>query len=402
MRIIYVTARLPHGATEAFMIPEIRQLLATGHEVLLIPRSCDGPIIHGDELLEYSWRESFWSRRIWRTAVRVGMAAPMRTLAAARLVQGSRSWPVTVKNLAVVPKALWLSDVAMRWNADHLHCHWAGTTATMTWIASEISGIPWSFTAHRWDIVENNLLREKARCASFARFISEDGLRMARGLGVEARANTTILRMGVALPQKTAVNARSAGVVLCPARLTEVKGHRQLLEAWRLLKYRGARGELWLAGDGELRADLEALTKSLGVSESVRFLGAVPHAQLLAMYEDGAIDAVVLASLDLGQGNHEGIPVALVEAMSYGIPVVATASGGTAELVLAGTGFLVKPGDPEAITNALDQLLTDEVLRRQLGDAGRRRAVEAHDVVRVVKELVNAFEAARQRSAVAA
>ena len=402
MRIIYVTARLPHGATEAFMIPEIRQLLATGHEVLLIPRSCDGPIIHGNELLEYSWRESFWSRRIWRSALRVGMAAPMRTLAAAMVVRGSRSSAVMLKNLAVAPKALWLSEVATRWHADHMHCHWAGTTATMTWIASEISGVPWSFTAHRWDIVENNLLREKARCASFARFISEDGLRMARALGVEPRAHTTILRMGVALPQQTPRKTRSTGVVLCPARLTEVKGHRRLLAAWRILKNRGRRGELWLAGDGELRAELEGLARELSIGESVRFLGAVPHAELLKMYEDGAIDAVVLASLDLGRGNHEGIPVALVEAMSFGIPVVATASGGTAELVLPGTGFLVPPGDAEAITNALDRLLMDETLRRQLGDAGRRRAVEAHDVVRVGKELVNAFEAARQRTPVAA
>jgi colanic acid/amylovoran biosynthesis glycosyltransferase len=402
MKIIFVTACLPHGANEAFVIPEIRQLRKAGHEILVVPRSSAGPIVHGDELLDYARSESLWSRRVWQQAARVSMAAPLRAAEAVRAIRAGRSLAVALKNLAVIPKALWLADVAMRWDADHIHSHWAGTTATMAWLASEVSGVPWSFTAHRWDIVENNLLSDKARCASFARFISEDGLRMARALGVGAEANVAVLRMGVELPEKTPSVTRSAGVVLCPARLTAVKGHRCLLEAWRTLKHRGVRGELWLAGDGELRSELEALTRTSGLSESVRFLGAIPHARLLAMYSDGAVDVVVLASLELGRGNHEGIPVALVEAMSYGIPVAASASGGTAELILPGTGLLVPPGDAAAITSALDGLLLDEGLRRQLGGAGRRRAMEAHDVVRIAKELAGAFEAARHRRAAAA
>jgi len=393
MRIILITARLPHGATEAFMIPEIRQMRAAGHEVLIVPRSASGPIIHGQELLDYTCRASWWSARAWRKSTRVS--------AALRVLGESRSGAVALKNLAMVPKALWLADMAVRWRADHIHAHWAGTTATMAWLASEWSGVPWSFTAHRWDIVENNLLAQKARHASFARFISQDGLRMARALGVGQDANAAVVRMGVALPQRAAP-VRDNGVVLCPARLTEVKGHWVLLEAWRELKTRDVRGELWLAGDGELRSELETRTKTFGLSDSVKFLGAVPHEKLLSMYGEGAVEAVVLTSLDLGNGNHEGVPVALVEAMSYGIPVVATASGGTSELVTPGTGLLVTPGDAPATAGALDRLLQDAGLRRSLGDAGRRRAMEAHDVVRVVKELVSAFEAARRQPAVAA
>jgi glycosyltransferase involved in cell wall biosynthesis len=260
-----------------------------------------------------------------------------------------------------------------------------------------MSGIPWSLTAHRWDIVENNLLAVKVRSASFVRFISEDGLRMAREKGIGPAGNARVLHMGVAIPGRVRRRYEPWPVLLCPARLVEVKGHRFLLEAWRILRSRGVRGELWLAGQGELRAPLEALSEALGLACSVKFLGAVPHVELLKIYENGAVSAVVLPSVDLGQGCHEGIPVALIEAMSYGIPVVATPTGGTGELVVPGTGLLAPPADPSAMADRIQSLLGDGKLAEQLGDSGRRRVMEAFDIVRVTAELVKEFEASSTR-----
>jgi len=304
---------------------------------------------------------------------------------------------MAVKNLTIVPKALWLAGVAARWNADHIHCHWAGTTATMAMLASQLSGIPWSLTAHRWDIVENNLLATKVRSASFVRFISEDGLRMAQALGIGFTDNVRVLHMGVPVPAR--VQRRSPGprpVVLCPARLVEVKGHRFLLKAWQILQRRGLNAELWLAGNGELRPQLERLSDALGLADSVKFLGAVAHSELLKMYEDGAVTAVILASIDLGNGLHEGVPVALIEAMSYGIPVVATPTGGTAELVRPGSGLLVPPSEPAALADAVQSLLEDAGLRQQLGESGRQRVLENYDIVGVAAQLIREFETARQ------
>ena len=414
MRIIYVTARLPNGTDEAFIIPEVLELARLGHEVLVVPRSPRGPVVHGQELLECSRREPLFSRNVLRAWSRTALVSPRKIAAAVRSLAPSRSLPIAFKNLAVVPKAVWLATVAIQWRAGHIHCHWAGTTATMTLLASKISGVPWSLTAHRWDIVENNLLAEKVRSASFARFISEDGLKMARATGVMPEPNIRVLRMGVALThstQDTAAARRRArflesgerrvaakAVVLCPARLVEVKGHRFLIEAWRILKNSGVDGELWLAGQGECRHRLESLTKKSGVEGSVKFLGALAHQKLLQLYQEGKVSIVALASVDLGKGNHEGIPVALIEAMSYGIPVVTTRTGGNAELVTPGAGFLVPPEDPVALANALRELLEDECLRKQIGASGRQRAVEAHDIVGVVAELASAFEAAARPS----
>ena len=394
MKIIYVTAYLPHGSDEAFLIPEINQLMRSGHEVLVVPRSPRGRIVHGHELIKWTRGEALHSPRVLKAAVAETLAAPGQTAGAVGLLLGGRSPVVAIKNLAIVPKALWLARVATLWRADHIHCHWAGTTATMTMLASWRSGIPWSFTAHRWDIVENNLLATKAASASFVRLISGDGLRIARALGLGSANNARVIHMGVPIPNRVRRGSGPRPVVLCPARLVEVKGHRFLLEAWQILQRRGLDAELWLAGPGELRPRLETLSRALGLTGSVKFLGAVPHDELLKIYAEARVSAVVLASVDLGSGVHEGIPVSLIEAMSYGIPVVATATGGTPELLVPGTGLMVPPADPTALADALQTLLRDGKLRERLGDSGRQRVLEAHDIFQVAAELVKEFEAA--------
>ena len=396
MKIVYVTAQLPHGCDEAFVVPEIEQLLRSGHDVLVVPRSPRGVVMHGRELLPRARREALYSPRVLGAAAAAMLAAPARTLAAARVLLESRSPAVAIKNLAVVPKALWLAKIAAQWGADHIHCHWASTTATMTMIASGISGIPWSLTTHRWDIVENNLLAAKVSSASFVRFISVDGLRMARRIGIGPARNARVLHMGVTVPGQVQRRYGPRAVVLCPARLVDVKGHRFLLEAWRKLQRSGVAADLWLAGDGELRPQLEALSVTLGLSDAVKFLGAIPHRELLKIYEEVPVAAVVLASVDLGKGFHEGIPVALIEAMSYGLPVVATATGGTPELVIPGTGLLAPPADPAALADAMQSLLQHPELRERLGNSARRRVLEAFDVARIATDLAGEFKAASQ------
>jgi len=391
MKIIFVTANLPHGTDEAFIVPEIDQLMRAGHQVLIVPRSPKGPMIHGKDVLKHSKSEALCSVAVMKKAARVVRSSPSRTLRALAPLFSSRTMGIAAKNVSIVPKALWLAEIAREWEADHLHSHWAGTTATLTMLASAISGIPWSFTAHRWDIVENNLLKVKVRHASLARFISKDGLSMAREMGIGTAQNARVLYMGVELPGEVERRSGEWPIVICPARLVDVKGHCFLLEAWRILWNRGVHGELWLAGNGALRPQLESFTRSFGLQHSVRFLGTLGHQELLQLYREVPVSVVALASTDLGRGVHEGIPVALMEAMAYGIPVVATSTGGTPELVKPGTGLLVPPGDPLALANALQTLLEDRTLLRQMGDRGRQHVRETHDIDRIASELALAL-----------
>jgi glycosyltransferase involved in cell wall biosynthesis len=180
-------------------------------------------------------------------------------------------------------------------------------------------------------------------------------------------------------------------VVLCPAQLVPVKGHRHLLDAAARLAARGIAFELWLAGDGPEAAALARRIGLLGLGDRVRRLGVVPHAELLRLYRERRVDCVVLPSLDLGGGLHEGISVALIEAMAYGVPAIATRTGGLPELLGGGAGVLVPAADADALADALERVLGSAPLRAELARAGRRRIEDEFDVAAITLELARRF-----------
>ena len=168
-----------------------------------------------------------------------------------------------------------------------------------------------------------------------------------------------------------------------------VKGHRYLIEAVKMLRAKGLRVRLLLAGEGALRRPLEGIVRDMGLTDQVEFLGHLDHHHLLAHYAPGenAVDAVVLPSVDLGDGIQEGIPVALVEAMSYAIPVIATRTGGIPELLTAGSGILVEEADAGALAAAIETLATDPGKLRRVRRCGRMRVEASFDASLVAREL---------------
>ena len=175
---------------------------------------------------------------------------------------------IAVKNVTIYPKGLWLARRIRELEAEHVHAHWASVSATLALTGAELAGVPWSFTAHRWDIRESNLLRTKARSACFVRTISESGARDLRErIGLDGWS-PTVIRMGVDLPARH--GARSGGEgplrLLTAANLLPVKGHRYLFEALA-----GQEGiTLDVAGKGPLRAELEKRARGLRSRSSAR------------------------------------------------------------------------------------------------------------------------------------
>jgi len=406
MRLVYVTSSFPYGPGEAFILPEVVELGRQGHEVWVVPMRPSERVVHAEalQLLEKSVVEPLLSWEVLRAAWSEFFRSPARVLRALVLLL---TWNPRhlLKNLSVYPKGLWLAGLARRLGADHIHAHWAATTASMAMVASEVSGISWSFTAHRWDIVENNLLARKCQHASFARFISRSGLELARGRGVVCGSRARVLHMGVKLPERIATDKVASAVgrdrefltVLCAANLIPVKGHTYLIQAIAHLIKEGKKIRLLLAGDGELRPALETQVAHLGLKDWVVFLGYVAHEKLLDLYRQNKVDVFVLPSVDLGNGLHEGIPVSLMEAMAYGVPVIATKTGGIPELLDDGAGLLVPPKDPKALAEAIARLATDPTLRRALGSAGRRRVEQEFAIEVVVRRLVNWFAGSEEK-----
>jgi glycosyltransferase involved in cell wall biosynthesis len=397
MRIIYLSKAFPYTEAEAFLTPEISALTRRGHAVLIVPRSPRNIVIHGDAqpMLSITKTQPLVSAEIMSAALSEVRQNPTKALGVLSLLMKSRNVRILTRNLAVYAKGLWLAQIAREWGATHIHAHWATYTATMALIASELTEIPWSFTAHRHDIVANNLLTLKMKKATFGRFISQSGLELAKSLAIkDIEDKAQILHMGVDLSSvQTGIVRRCANsVILCPANLLPVKGHKYLIEAIEILKRRGVEVSLWLAGEGELRQSLHDQVNIAGLSDQIRFLGQLSHTEVLRCYAEAMVDMVVLPSVDLGNGQHEGIPVALIEPMSYGIPVISTTTGGVTELLREGAGLLVPPQDPYSLANAIERLIKDPELWNRIAEAGRRRVEEEFAIEKIVSELTARFE----------
>ncbi len=392
MKVVYVTQRLPFGEGETFVVPEVEALLAAGHEVLIVPRLSTEAVVHDNVEALVARTRTLPGAAAVVVAVAAALArSPRQTMGAFWRLRCSRPRSRTVSNAVATAQGIWLARLARRWGADHIHAHWSHLTATLAMGASALSGIPWSFTAHRYDIFLNNLLTEKLRSARFGRFIARDMLAVARPLvAADAIERAMVLHMGVALPRPpaTAAPTRACPILLCPARLVPVKGHVHLLEAAARLAAEGVAFELWLAGDGPEREAITRRAAELHLGDRIRLLGTVPPAELLALYREGRVDGVVLPSL------HEGLSVALVEAMASGIPVIATRVGGVPELLEGGVGVLVAAADPGALAEAMGRVLGSPALRAELARAGRQRVESEFEVGAIARELVRRFAGA--------
>ncbi len=179
--------------------------------------------------------------------------------------------------------------------------------------------------------------------------------------------------------------------ILHVARLVEVKGTRYLLRAFARIARTHERVRLQIIGDGPLKRPLLALATSLGVADRVDFLGALPHAQVLAAMRKAAM--LVLPGIRTLTGREEGLGMVLLEAAATGIPVIGSRVGGIPECIVDGkTGFLVPERDDEALGRRMAELLADPVRRHGMGAAGRALVEERFDIDRQTAVLESFYD----------
>jgi glycosyltransferase involved in cell wall biosynthesis len=161
--------------------------------------------------------------------------------------------------------------------------------------------------------------------------------------------------------------------IVCPANIIPVKGHEYLIKACDIIRKRDADFLCLIIGDGMLEDKLKTEVDNMALGDYIHFTGRMPHHELMDMYQQGNVDVVVLPSINTDDGEHEGIPVALMEAMVYGIPVISTKTGGIPELLDNGAGILVHEKSAKELADAIEILINDPLLKRQIGVQGRFR-----------------------------
>jgi glycosyltransferase involved in cell wall biosynthesis len=259
-------------------------------------------------------------------------------------------------------------------DVERLHVHYLHTPGSVGRYAARLLGLPLSFSAHAKDIwtIPDWEKREKLAAADWAVTCTRANLDHLRRLAPDA--DIELVHHGLdhdrfAPPPRTA--AAGPPVILCVARAVEKKGLDLLLEAlarlpadlaWRFEHVGGG------AGLDPLRARAEAL----GIAGRVTWSGALPQHDVLAAYRRAAL--FCLPARIARDGDRDGLPNVLMEAMSQELPVVATRLSAIPEIVADGvTGLLVPPEDPAALARAIERLLRDPPLRRALGAAGAAR-----------------------------
>lgn len=397
MKIAYVTAQTPFGPGEAFILEEMLAITELGVNLLIIPRNPSKEVFHkeGERLLGNTVRLPLLDKRIFFNFLKALLSKPHVWSIIGTIFHRSRTWKIAVKNLAILPKAVFVADSLRNEGVEHIHAHWGSTTATMAWIISELTGIPWSITLHRWDIKENNMLEEKIRSAKFVRCISENGRdELFNTIGRKYENRVKVIHMGVRIPDNRLEPKTHRDVlrIVTPANLLEVKGHKFLVEACSILIERGVDGfQCVFYGEGPLKGILADIVRDGNLAEHIKLPGVIPHNELIEMYENHEIDIVVLPSITTVNGEHEGIPVALMEAMAAGVPVISTITGGIPELLDSGAGILVPPEDSEALADAIQLLMEDSEMRFKVGAKGREKVEREFAISCVAKKLVSLF-----------
>jgi glycosyltransferase involved in cell wall biosynthesis len=401
LRLAVFTSQVPWGKSESFVLTEIAELRSRVEAILVIPVRPDSALFHGElarRVGQYAIRLPVVSPMILICAVAAFVRSPGRVARAlVEVIKGSSRLSVLMKNLVVFPKAVYVARLVRRFGAHHIHAHWASVPATMALVVSRLTGVPWSFTAHRWDIAENNLLGTKIRAAVFARVISLHGRdEILKILRESTCSRLLVIHMGTTLPNQDDVpfvkNKREFHIA-CIGNLLEVKGHRYLIEACGLLRKRGCRFVCHIIGGGPLRSNLEALVHDYGLQECVQLRGCLPHDEVIRMLQRREIDVVVHPSIETSSGEHEGIPVALMEAMAHRVLAISTESGGIPELLGGGAGVLVKPADAKALADAIQRVIEDSDYRATLIEAGLAKVSADFNLRTVAEQLIALMEA---------
>jgi glycosyltransferase involved in cell wall biosynthesis len=402
--IAYVIPAYPPLASQPFVVNEMIEVARAGRPLTIVPlrpgpaepvrhgtfatlrptRVLPGALLDPASMMCALLAAGRWPGRVGRTLAGLHRAAGWNPWAHLRLI-------------AVVPKALSAAWRLRGAGVSHVHAHFANTTADCAALLARTLGVPFSFTAHAYDIystaprVRNDTLAWKVRAAAAVIAISRYGANLLRDLaGLEARDRIVTVHVGIPLELfAEAPWPDDAGPLrlLSVARWCEKKGLDTLLDACALLRDRGSAFELRLFGDGPLRPALTAQWSRLGLERHVTLGG--PLAQEDVAREMRAAHVFVLPCRRDRTGDMDGIPTVFMEAMATGRPVVSCGISGIPELVRPGeTGLLAPSDDPGAIADAIARLEADRALARRLGAGGRALVVEQHDQRRCARAML--------------
>jgi colanic acid/amylovoran biosynthesis glycosyltransferase len=312
--------------------------------------------------------------------------------------QGIKAW---LKTVLYFWQGVYASYLLRNTDFEHLHVHFMDRAVLVALVVSRFLRKTYSFTAHAADIYTHAaLVREKIENARFMITVSQYNkeylLKTYPGISV---GKIHILHPWVDLSQFVPGPERPAHSclhVLSVGRLVEKKGHVDLIDAFILLRKNGVDADCQIVGEGPLRSVLEKRISDAALEDRVHLLGALPQSQVVGLLREWA-DVFTLPCVIARNGDRDGIPVSLAEAMAMELPVISTDIVGINELVQRGTGLLVPPHDPIALAGALTTMSVQNILTH-MGCKGREVVDREFNLQKGTRELAWLFSHAVGKS----
>jgi colanic acid/amylovoran biosynthesis glycosyltransferase len=382
MRIGYILEHITGG----WLSYEIDALADLGAEISIYPVN---PATYGVFLGKPRYR----NRTLAGDLVRAGAAWASHPIGSHALFHELSSY--AGKKIALA--ALSTARMAGRERPDILHAHFATAPAAAARAASRLTGIPYGFSAHAYDLfkepVDRPFLAKKCADAAFVRCISEYNRRHLIKTAGADESRLFVIHCGIDTGRFAADRPKPGGrprkqTIMTMGNLVEQKGITYLIEALSdpAIKEKGY--HTVVIGDGPLKEGLMRQASSLGVE--AEFVGAVDNREVMRFYREA--DVFVLPSVTCTDGHMDGIPVVLMEAMACGVPVISTRLSGIPELVEDGkSGILVPEKDARGLAGAIERLLSNTDMARRFSEQGRKKVVAEFDIRDVARRLMEMF-----------
>lgn len=384
--VAVVLSRFP-SVTETFILREVAEMERQGQPVRLVPLMRDEPSVVHEEARPWIGRAlitPFFSIAILRSNLVAARRHPCRYFGLLlRLTLASLTSPrFLLGTWALFPKSVHLAHLLDAEGIRHVHAHFGSHPATTALVIARFSRATYSVTLHAHDLFVRRYrpyLGSKLRQAAFVRVISEYNRQaVASRYPRVQQENVHVVHVGIrtgdygSREHQDTSSERPGAWIVCVAALRDYKGLPVLVNACARLLREGFAFRADLVGDGPMRRALQRQIAHAGLDQQVRLAGARPQHEVAALLRRRPI--FVLPSVILRDGWMDGIPVALMEAMAAGAPVVASRLSGIPELVEhERTGLLVTPGDPVELAAAIRRLSHDARLRARLTDRGRQK-----------------------------
>ncbi|MBD3273440.1 glycosyltransferase, partial [Candidatus Dependentiae bacterium] len=277
---------------------------------------------------------------------------------------------------------------------DHIHCHFACYNVYLVYVVSKILNIPYTFTTHAIDIFASPSkdIKKWANDAKKVITVSDYNKKyMMDKFGIDKK-NIDVIHCGVNLNLFKPIdyNTNSQINILSVARLVEKKGIKYLIKSCKILKDQNINFHCSILGDGDLRNDLQKLIDKNNL-KNVDLMGFVNQNKVLKEFEDS--DVFVLPCIESSNGDKDGIPVSLMEAMAREVPVISTDVTGIPELIENNkNGVIVPQKDANALAEAIVKIKKNREFADRIRKKGREKVMEEFNIEKNVKKLVNIFE----------